>query len=221
MIARRAGPRAPTRTPAASRSTPALPVRRLHPRRAATTTASGRCSRAGSRTTATRCWRVDLPGHGRSAGAAAGRASRRCADWLLALLDAAGVERAALVGHSMGSLIALEAAARAPRARAAPVDGRHGVSDEGLAGAARHGAQNDAAARRSTWSTPFSHLDASPASPRIPAPARGCTAATRALMRRLQAGAGAATQPVPPDFARLRSLRRRPGGGRARALPGD
>jgi pimeloyl-ACP methyl ester carboxylesterase len=36
------------------------------------------------------------------------------ADWLLALLDAAGVQRAALAGHSMGSLIAFEAAARAP-----------------------------------------------------------------------------------------------------------
>jgi pimeloyl-ACP methyl ester carboxylesterase len=36
------------------------------------------------------------------------------ADWLLALLDAAGVERAALAGHSMGALVALEAAARAP-----------------------------------------------------------------------------------------------------------
>ena len=32
------------------------------------------------------------------------------ADWVLALLDAAGVQQAALVGHSMGSLIALEAA---------------------------------------------------------------------------------------------------------------
>jgi pimeloyl-ACP methyl ester carboxylesterase len=37
------------------------------------------------------------------------------ADWLLAALDAAGVTQAALVGHSMGSLIALEAAARAPQ----------------------------------------------------------------------------------------------------------
>jgi pimeloyl-ACP methyl ester carboxylesterase len=35
------------------------------------------------------------------------------ADWLLALLDAAGVKRAVLAGHSMGSLVALEAAARA------------------------------------------------------------------------------------------------------------
>jgi len=36
------------------------------------------------------------------------------ADWLLALLDAAGVQRAALAGHSMGSLVVLEAAAKAP-----------------------------------------------------------------------------------------------------------
>ena len=36
------------------------------------------------------------------------------ADFVLALLDAAKVEKAALVGHSFGSLVALEAAARAP-----------------------------------------------------------------------------------------------------------
>lgn len=57
---------------------------------------------------------VDLPGHGRSAGPAL-ESIEALADWLLALLDAAGVARAALVGHSMGSLIALEAAARAPQ----------------------------------------------------------------------------------------------------------
>jgi len=56
---------------------------------------------------------VDLPGHGRSAGDA--RTSVEAyADWLIALLDAAGVEKAALFGHSMGSLIALETAFRAP-----------------------------------------------------------------------------------------------------------
>ena len=55
---------------------------------------------------------VDLPGHGRSAGAPLASVEA-CADWLLAVLDAAGVGRAAFVGHSMGSLIALEAAARA------------------------------------------------------------------------------------------------------------
>ena len=56
---------------------------------------------------------VDLPGHGRSKGAAKSSVEDM-ADWLLAVLDAAGVQRATLMGHSMGSLIALEAAYRAP-----------------------------------------------------------------------------------------------------------
>ena len=59
---------------------------------------------------------VDLPGHGRSAGPALGSVEA-LADWVLAVLDAAGVAAATpvtLVGHSMGSLVALEAAARAP-----------------------------------------------------------------------------------------------------------
>ena len=55
----------------------------------------------------------DLPGHMRSAGPAL-PSIEAMADWLLALLDAAGVKRAALAGHSMGSLAALEAAACAP-----------------------------------------------------------------------------------------------------------
>jgi len=55
---------------------------------------------------------VDLPGHGRSAGPALATVEDMAA-WLLDLLDAAGVARAVLAGHSMGSLIALEAAARA------------------------------------------------------------------------------------------------------------
>jgi len=54
---------------------------------------------------------VDLPGHGRSEGAAMGSVPA-IADWLIALLDAIGVDRAALVGHSMGSLAALDAAGR-------------------------------------------------------------------------------------------------------------
>lgn len=56
---------------------------------------------------------VDLPGHGRSEGPPAASVEA-AADWLLALLDAAGLRQTALAGHSMGSLIALEAAARAP-----------------------------------------------------------------------------------------------------------
>jgi pimeloyl-ACP methyl ester carboxylesterase len=55
----------------------------------------------------------DLPGHLRSAGPAL-TSVEAMADWMLALLDAAGVRRAALGGHSLGSLVALEAAARAP-----------------------------------------------------------------------------------------------------------
>ncbi|MGH6945998.1 MAG: alpha/beta fold hydrolase, partial [Kiloniellales bacterium] len=56
---------------------------------------------------------VDLPGHGRSDGAPL-ESVEALADWLLGLLDAAGLESAALAGHSLGSLVALETAARAP-----------------------------------------------------------------------------------------------------------
>jgi pimeloyl-ACP methyl ester carboxylesterase len=54
---------------------------------------------------------VDLPGHGRSGGRAMADIGA-LADWTVRLLDAVGIDRAALVGHSMGSLIALETAAR-------------------------------------------------------------------------------------------------------------
>ena len=56
---------------------------------------------------------LDLPGHGRSRGAPLARIEEM-ADWAIAVLDAAGVKSAALVGHSMGSLAALECAARYP-----------------------------------------------------------------------------------------------------------
>ncbi|MDP4302147.1 alpha/beta fold hydrolase [Leptothrix discophora] len=65
-------------------------------------------------------WRVlavDLPGHGRSSGPVQASVAD-LADTLLALLARLGVARAALVGHSMGSLIALEAAARCAAAEA-------------------------------------------------------------------------------------------------------
>jgi len=54
---------------------------------------------------------IDLPGHCRSAGEAP-ETVEQAADFIAALLDAAKVTRAALVGHSWGSLIALEAASR-------------------------------------------------------------------------------------------------------------
>jgi len=56
---------------------------------------------------------VDLPGHGRSEGPAF-TSVEAMADWIVALLDAAKAGKAALIGHSMGSLIALECAARNP-----------------------------------------------------------------------------------------------------------
>jgi len=56
----------------------------------------------------------DLPAHGRSSGAPLPTIADM-ADWTAALLDAAGAAKARLVGHSMGSLIALETAARHPQ----------------------------------------------------------------------------------------------------------
>jgi pimeloyl-ACP methyl ester carboxylesterase len=56
---------------------------------------------------------VDLPGHGRSAGPLLD-SIEAMAGWIGRLLDAAGLARAALVGHSMGALAALDAAAHIP-----------------------------------------------------------------------------------------------------------
>ncbi len=56
---------------------------------------------------------LDLPGHGRSEGPPLGSVEA-LADWIPTVLDAAGAKSAALIGHSMGSLIAVECAARYP-----------------------------------------------------------------------------------------------------------
>jgi pimeloyl-ACP methyl ester carboxylesterase len=56
---------------------------------------------------------VDLPGHGRSEGPVLGSV-QDMARWLGRVMDAAGVECAAVVGHSMGGAIALETAAALP-----------------------------------------------------------------------------------------------------------
>jgi len=56
---------------------------------------------------------VDLPGHGKSEGKALDRIGD-IADWLVRVLDAAGAGTVSLVGHSMGSLVALETTARHP-----------------------------------------------------------------------------------------------------------
>ncbi|GAB4372640.1 MAG: alpha/beta hydrolase [Kiloniellaceae bacterium] len=54
---------------------------------------------------------VDLPGHGKSEGGAL-TSIAAMADWVMKLLDEVGAEQAALAGHSMGALVALNAAAR-------------------------------------------------------------------------------------------------------------
>lgn len=60
-----------------------------------------------------------LPGHGRPGSSLASEGPAPAtieayADWLVGFLDASGIERAALVGHSMGALIALETARTRP-----------------------------------------------------------------------------------------------------------
>lgn len=54
---------------------------------------------------------LDLPGHGRSDGPLL-PTIEAMADWVIALMDAADVREATLIGHSMGALVAIDAAAR-------------------------------------------------------------------------------------------------------------
>lgn len=56
---------------------------------------------------------VDMPGHGRS-DAPCVPTIEGLADWLMAVLDAAGLQQATLIGHSIGSLVTLDVAARYP-----------------------------------------------------------------------------------------------------------
>jgi pimeloyl-ACP methyl ester carboxylesterase len=56
---------------------------------------------------------VDLPGHGASAGKVCSDVAS-IADWLVEFMDAARIERAVLIGHSLGALAVLETAARYP-----------------------------------------------------------------------------------------------------------
>ncbi|MEX8521065.1 MAG: alpha/beta fold hydrolase [Leptothrix sp. (in: b-proteobacteria)] len=127
---------------------------------------------------------VDLPGHGRSHGPALPDVEA-LADWVLDLLDAAGVESAALCGHSMGSLIALEAASRAPErithlaliGTAAPMPVSQALLD---------GARDDPQAAIELVNR-FSHSTLA-AKPSYPGPGSWLHGANRALMRRVLAG---------------------------------
>ncbi len=127
---------------------------------------------------------VDLPGHGGSAGPPLPDVET-LADWLLALLDAAGVTRAVLVGHSMGSLIALEATGRAPQrvrtlvmmGTAYPMQVSPALLETALADPAR------AIDMVNAWS--HSTLAAKPS---YPGPGMWLHGSNRALMHRMQEG---------------------------------
>jgi pimeloyl-ACP methyl ester carboxylesterase len=56
---------------------------------------------------------LDLPAHGRSAGAPIPTIGGM-ADWVFSALDTRKIDKASVVGHSMGSLVALECAVRHP-----------------------------------------------------------------------------------------------------------
>lgn len=139
---------------------------------------------------------VDLPGHRRSEGPLKPDVESLGA-WLLALLDAAGVQRAALVGHSMGSLIALEAAAQAPdRAQRLVMIGTAypmAVSDALRATAAN--APEQAMAMVNAWS-----IATLATKPGFPSPGNWLHGGGMALMRRVQADAPEGTNLFLHDF---------------------
>ena len=127
----------------------------------------------------------DQPGHGRSEGPPL-ESVEALADWTLALLDAAGAARAALAGHSMGSLIALEMAARAP-------DRITGLAMIGTAYPMKVSAALLASAREQPLQAidmvnAFSHAGIA-SKPSFPGPGMWLHGSNRALMRRMLAGA--------------------------------
>ena len=127
---------------------------------------------------------VDLPGHGRSAGPPLTDVES-LAEWLIGLLDAAGVRQAALVGHSMGSLIALQACAIAPERTSRLV----------MMGTA-YPMQVSAALLDTALNDPLRAIDlvvswsfaSQAAKPGFPGPGSWLHGGARALMRRMQAG---------------------------------
>ncbi len=127
---------------------------------------------------------VDHPGHGRSDGPPLASVEA-LADWTLALLDAAKVKQAALVGHSMGSLIGLEAAARAPQriTRLAMVGTAYPMKvSEALFATAR---EQPLRAIDMVNAFSFSTLAAKPS---FPGPGMWLHGGNRALMRRMHGG---------------------------------
>jgi pimeloyl-ACP methyl ester carboxylesterase len=130
----------------------------------------------------------DLPGHMRSAGPLLPDVEAH-AEWLWALLDAAGVKTAALAGHSMGSLIALEAAGRAPE-RATRLVMIGTAYPMKVSDALLNTARSDPLAAMkmvNTWS-----ISSTATKPGYPSPGSWLHGGGLALMRRVQAAGGCA-----------------------------
>lgn len=127
---------------------------------------------------------VDEPGHGRSEGPPLPDVEA-LADWTWALLDAAGVQQAALVGHSMGSLVALEAAGRAPERAETLV--MIGTAYPMKVSSALLETARDAPLKAIDMVNAFS-IGSHATKPGYPGPGMWLHGSNRALMRRVQAG---------------------------------
>lgn len=134
---------------------------------------------------------VDLPGHGRSAGPPLASVEAM-ADWVLALLATVGATAASIVGHSMGSLVALETAGRAASGRVAidaialvatayPMNVSDTLLDATISDAPR------AIEMISLWSVDTAHGGYSQ-KPSAPGPGFGVVVGGRRLMERQPAG---------------------------------
>ncbi|GAC1329789.1 MAG: alpha/beta hydrolase [Collimonas sp.] len=148
---------------------------------------------------------VDLPGHGRSQGPA-WSTIEELADWLNALLDAAGVTKAILIGHSMGSLIALESAGRAANPSSARIAGIALVGTaypmkvaDALLDAANN-AQQSAIDMVNIWS----HSTMSP-KPSAPGPGFYVQGASQRLMQRIASQSDSKPTVFHTDFAACNS----------------
>ncbi|MEO5843612.1 MAG: alpha/beta hydrolase [Caldimonas sp.] len=126
----------------------------------------------------------DLPGHSNRGDGTPLATVEAIADWLNALLDAANVASAAIVGLSMGSLVALEAAARRPeRTRHLVMMGT--AYPMTVSPALLDAARRDPLAAIDSVNA-FSHSTIA-AKPAFPGPGSWLHGGNRVLMRRLQA----------------------------------
>ena len=128
---------------------------------------------------------VNLPGHGQSEGPPAASVED-AAEWLWALLDAAGVQRAALAGHSLGSLMALQAAASQPQRASHLV--MIGTAVPMPVGEALLRTAREAPLKAIDMVNAFS-ISSTATKPGFPGPGNWLHGGNRALMRRMQAQA--------------------------------